>query len=96
LSCSPFAALGAGCGSFAKKTSSTPVAPLKPPVTNETFALLACPKHHPYSTLAMEGCAEQSTPRTDKQINMQVATIFRLPPSARGLRFQRALMARVP
>jgi uncharacterized protein YecT (DUF1311 family) len=77
------AMLAAGCGSSAKKNATTPAAPPKPQVIRENFTPLPCPRH-PSSTLDMEGCAEQSTLRTDKGINAQVATIFTLLiPSAR-------------
>jgi uncharacterized protein YecT (DUF1311 family) len=87
--------LATGCGSSAKKTSSTPVAPLKPPVIPVKFTPLPCPKHA-YSTIDMEGCSERATLKTDKQINTQVATIFKLLiPSARAdfVRSERSWLA---
>lgn len=57
---------------------------LKPPVIHEVFTPQPCPMH-PVSTLDLEGCAEQSILRTDKTINADVKTIFKLlAPSARA------------
>ncbi len=66
------------------------VAPLKPPVIHEKFTSLPCPKQHAYSTLAMEGCAEQSILKTDKQINAEAALIFKLLPASYRAGFVRS------
>ena len=50
---------------------------LKPPVIHEVFTPLPCPMH-PTSTLDMEGCSEQAILRTDRKINAEVRTVFRL------------------
>lgn len=57
---------------------------LKPPVIHEVFTPQPCPMH-PVSTLDLEGCAEQSILRSDRTINADVKTIFKLlAPSARA------------
>jgi uncharacterized protein YecT (DUF1311 family) len=57
---------------------------LKPPVIHEVFTPQPCPMH-PVSTLDIEGCAEQSIVKTDRTINADVKTIFKLlAPSARA------------
>ena len=53
---------------------------LAPPVIKEVFTPLPCPKGRAArgTTLGLEGCAEQTTLRTDAQINASAGAIFRL------------------
>jgi uncharacterized protein YecT (DUF1311 family) len=50
---------------------------LKPPVIREVFTQLPCPAH-PSSTVAMEGCYEQSIAGVDRRIDVQAKLIFAL------------------
>ena len=72
--------LAAGCGST--KHAAPPPPKPTPPVIHETGSPLPCPKKHPYSTIAMEGCADRSIAQIDRQINTQAAAIFRRLPAS--------------
>jgi uncharacterized protein YecT (DUF1311 family) len=52
-------------------------ASVTPPVIHEPFTALPCPLH-PDTTIDVEGCQEHRVLRTDRQIDTQVRTIFRL------------------
>ena len=52
-------------------------AAIAPPVIHEPFNAVTCPLH-PDSTIEVIGCQEHRVLRTDRAINGQVATIFRL------------------
>lgn len=52
-------------------------AAIAPPVIHEPFKALPCPLH-PDTTIDVIGCQEHRVLRTDRAINTQVATIFRL------------------
>jgi uncharacterized protein YecT (DUF1311 family) len=52
-------------------------AAIAPPVIHEPFKALPCPLH-PDTTIDVIGCQEHRVLRTDRAINVQVGTIFRL------------------
>jgi uncharacterized protein YecT (DUF1311 family) len=52
-------------------------AAIAPPVIHEPFTALPCPLH-PDTTIDVIGCQEHRVLRTDRAINVQAGTIFRL------------------
>ena len=52
-------------------------ASVTPPIIHEPFTALPCPLH-PDTTIDVEGCQEHRVLKTDRQIDTQVRTIFRL------------------
>ena len=52
-------------------------AAIAPPVIHEPFTALPCPLH-PDTTIDVIGCQEHRVLRTDRAINVQVGTIFRM------------------
>ena len=70
----------AGCGGSGGQVVHKGPVRLAPPVIRESFTPLPCPSGRAarLTTIGAEGCAEQTTLRTDAQINARAKAIFRL------------------